>query len=69
MKLGVNAPISIMVAEALTAAKLETVQERTDAAMTLSFLCGFMYIIMLLLRLDMICNLIPDPMLSGQIAH
>ncbi len=40
LQVGVNAPISIMVAQALQTAQLVTVQDRVDGAMTLTFLSG-----------------------------
>jgi sulfate permease, SulP family len=65
VQLGVNAPISLMVAVSIHASGAVTEEERINAALTITTLGGFAYFAMIVLRLDLVSTFIPDPVMSG----
>ena len=65
VQLGVNAPISLMVAVSIQSSGAVTEDERINAAITITTLGGFAYFIMMIFRLDLVSTFIPDPVMSG----
>ena len=65
VQLGVNAPISLMVAVSIQSSGARTEEERISAALTITTLGGFAYFAMMVFRLDLVSTFIPDPVMSG----
>ena len=62
---GVSAPISLMVAVTIRDVGAESVERRVALSLTITALTSVMYLLMMILRLDLIANFVPDPMVSG----
>jgi hypothetical protein len=65
VQLGVNAPISLMVAVSIQSSGAGTELERVESALTLTALGGVFYFLMMIFRLDLVSTFIPDPVMSG----
>ncbi|GMH49439.1 hypothetical protein TrVE_jg4485 [Triparma verrucosa] len=76
LSLGTNAPISILVADSVTAAiptdtdcsddpNSEDCQRILDATLLICLLSGFFYMLFMILRFSIITSFVPDPVLSG----
>ncbi|GMH62953.1 hypothetical protein TL16_g03592 [Triparma laevis f. inornata] len=76
LSLGTNAPISILVADSVTAAiptdtdcsddpNSEDCQRILDATLLICLLSGFFYMAFMIMRFSIITSFVPDPVLSG----
>mmetsp|Transcript_60524 Transcript_60524/g.161406 ORF Transcript_60524/g.161406 Transcript_60524/m.161406 type:complete len:397 (-) Transcript_60524:816-2006(-) len=65
VQMGVNAPISLMVAVSISSAGADTEEQRVAAALAITALGSVVYLVMMLLRLDLVSTFIPDPVMSG----
>ena len=62
---GVNAPISLMVAVTIKELGANTDERRVQVALAITAITSVMYLLMMILRLDLIATFVPDPVVSG----
>ena len=62
---GVNAPISLMVAVTINEVGAKTDEQRVTTALAITAITSVVYLLMMALRLDLIATFVPDPVVSG----